>query len=92
MPEEIMGAMILQRLDAVEILTSAQKVCTTWRRICKDPEMWKIIDFDHCSYDSYINDFEKLIKQAVHRSSGELIHIRLKCYVSDDLLDFISQR
>ncbi|KAJ9565916.1 hypothetical protein OSB04_001882 [Centaurea solstitialis] len=88
MPEEIMGGMILQRLNAIEILISVQKVCTTWRKICKDPEMWKSIDMDHYSY---ANDFEKLIKQAVHRSYGELIDIRLKCCVTDDLLDFISQ-
>ncbi|KAJ9565693.1 hypothetical protein OSB04_001659 [Centaurea solstitialis] len=43
MPDEIMGEMILQRLGAVQILMSVQKVCTTWRRICKDPTMWKII-------------------------------------------------
>ncbi|KAJ9566038.1 hypothetical protein OSB04_002004 [Centaurea solstitialis] len=93
MPDDIMGGMILQRLDAVEILTSAQKVCRNWRRICKDPAMWKTIDLDHYSYaSSYTkNDFEKLCKQAVHRSCGELIDIRLKCVVTNDLLDFISR-
>ncbi|KAJ9566047.1 hypothetical protein OSB04_002013 [Centaurea solstitialis] len=63
-----------------------------WWRICKDHAMWKVIDMDHYSYASYTkNDFEKLCKQAVHRSHGELMHIRLRGFVSDDLLDFISR-
>ncbi|KAI3680976.1 hypothetical protein L6452_35756 [Arctium lappa] len=92
MPHEIMGGMILQRLGAVEILNSAQKVCTTWRRICKDPAMWKVIELDHY-FDFWYeeDDFEELSKQAVHRSCGELIDISLKYFGTDDLLDFISQ-
>ncbi|KAJ9566050.1 hypothetical protein OSB04_002016 [Centaurea solstitialis] len=94
MPDEIMGGMILQRLDHVDILTSVQKVCRNWRRICKDPAMWKIIDMDYSSCRVWYTkkDFENLIKQAVHRSCGELIHIRLNCPVTKDLLDFISRR
>ncbi|KAJ9565915.1 hypothetical protein OSB04_001881 [Centaurea solstitialis] len=69
MPDEIMGGMILGRLDAVEILTKTQKVCMNWRRICKkDPEMWKMIRFDYSE-----NDFEKFCEEAVNCSSGELI-------------------
>ncbi|KAJ9565768.1 hypothetical protein OSB04_001734 [Centaurea solstitialis] len=79
MPEEIMGGMILQRLGAVEILESAQKVCRTWRRICKDPAMWKVIHM-HDSSDDWDTEYDisKLTKQAVHRSCGELIDISLK--------------
>ncbi|CAH1448700.1 unnamed protein product [Lactuca virosa] len=43
LPEELM-ANILQRLSYLEILKSASKVCTTWKKICKDPAMWKVID------------------------------------------------
>ncbi|KAI3741557.1 hypothetical protein L1987_59231 [Smallanthus sonchifolius] len=92
-PEELM-AMILQRLDAVEILNSAQKVCTTWRRICKDPAMWKVINM----LDSVVSwdpdseyDLVSLTKQAVYRSCGELIDINLEYFCTDDLLDHISQ-
>ncbi|KAJ9566049.1 hypothetical protein OSB04_002015 [Centaurea solstitialis] len=96
MPDEIMGGMILQQLDAVEILESVQKVCRNWRSICKDPAMWKIIDIrlQEVKYSYASNrkkkDFEKLCKQAVHRSCGELIDIRLRGFGNDDLLDFIS--
>ncbi|KAJ9566044.1 hypothetical protein OSB04_002010 [Centaurea solstitialis] len=118
MPDEIMGGMILQRLNAIQILESVQKVCRNWRRICKDPAMWRVIDFDIYTYISYQkndfyyyscilfpkNDFdyysymsytmnylEKLCKQAVDRSCGELIDIRLKGYGNDDLIDHISR-
>ncbi|KAJ9566035.1 hypothetical protein OSB04_002001 [Centaurea solstitialis] len=87
MPREIMGGMILQRLNVVEILTSVQKVCTTWRRICKDPAMWKVIDMHHCFDARY--DIEKLTKQAVSRSHGELIDITLDGFVTDNLLGYI---
>ncbi|KAI3680977.1 hypothetical protein L6452_35757 [Arctium lappa] len=91
LPHEIMGGMILQRLGTVEILNNAQKVCTTWRKICKDPAMWKVIDmrqfFDDCDTDY---DIEQLAKQAVYRSCGELIDISLEYFGTDDLLDYIS--
>ncbi|KAJ9565694.1 hypothetical protein OSB04_001660 [Centaurea solstitialis] len=91
MPDEIMGGMILRRLGAIDILMNAQKVCRDWRRICKDPAMWKMIDMDYYSSFWYKKkDLEKLCKQAVHRSCGELIDIRLNYFVTDDLLKFIS--
>lgn len=93
MPHELM-TMILQRLEAVEILNNAQKVCTTWRRICKDPSMWKVINMleSVVSWDPESDyDLENLTKQAVHRSCGELIDINLECFCTDDLLDHISQ-
>ncbi|CAA0393528.1 putative F-box domain-containing protein [Arabidopsis thaliana] len=37
-------ASILHRLGVVEILENAQKVCRPWRRVCKDPSMWRKID------------------------------------------------
>ncbi|KAJ9565971.1 hypothetical protein OSB04_001937 [Centaurea solstitialis] len=87
MPDEITG-IILQRLGAVEILKNAQKVCRNWRRICKDPAMWKVIDIDASDTDY---DIEQLTKQAVNRSCGELIDISFDCYGSDDLLDYVSR-
>ncbi|KAJ9565948.1 hypothetical protein OSB04_001914 [Centaurea solstitialis] len=91
MPEEIMGGMILQRLNAVEILESVQKVCRNWRRICKDPAMWKIIDMYHCFDGLSTHYVEKLSKEAVDRSCGELIDITLNGFCTNDLLDYISR-
>ncbi|KAJ9566016.1 hypothetical protein OSB04_001982 [Centaurea solstitialis] len=89
MPEEIMGGMILGRLGAVEILDSVQKVCRNWRRICKDPAMWKVIDMNNGFDGLNPDDLEKVCKQAVDRSCGELIDITLN-FGTDDLLDYVS--
>lgn len=92
LPPELTSS-ILQRLTPVEILNSTQTVCLTWRQICKDPSMWKVInitkpddawDADH--------DLVNLTKQAVHRSSGELVDISLDSFCTDELLHHISQR
>lgn len=92
MPHELM-ANILQRLDDVEILNSALKVCTTWWRICKDPAMWKVIDM-HRPIDARDVDYdlEALTKQAVHLSCGELIDFSISGFGTDDLLDYILLR
>ncbi|CAH1448690.1 unnamed protein product [Lactuca virosa] len=92
MPDELM-ANILQRLFAAEILNSARKVCTTWRKICSKPEMWKVI-FMHKSVDDWEGDyhFERLTKQAVDLSCGELIGISIKGFGTDELLNYVVLR
>ncbi|XP_042032504.1 putative F-box/LRR-repeat protein 9 [Salvia splendens] len=46
LPEHL-TADILQRLPTEEIIDSAQRVCTTWWRVCKNPATWRAIDLDH---------------------------------------------
>ncbi|KAL7590954.1 putative F-box/LRR-repeat protein 23 [Lactuca sativa] len=92
MPDELMEN-ILGRLSSVEKLRSAGQVCRTWRRICKDPAMWKVIDInkwqDGCDKNYKI---EMLTKQAVDLSCGELIDISIGGFCTDDLLDYIVLR
>ncbi|KAL4563531.1 hypothetical protein LXL04_027574 [Taraxacum kok-saghyz] len=92
MPHEVMSN-ILERLDDVEILNSASKVCTTWRRIGRDPAMWKVINMHKpagARDDDY--DLHALTKEAVSLSCGELIDISLDGFGNDNLLDHILQR
>ncbi|KAG2330787.1 hypothetical protein Bca52824_001967 [Brassica carinata] len=42
LPYELASS-ILSRLDMIDILENAQKVCTSWRSVCKDPAMWRKI-------------------------------------------------
>ncbi|KAL4563524.1 hypothetical protein LXL04_027567 [Taraxacum kok-saghyz] len=87
LPHELM-ANILKRLGDVEILNSAVKVCTTWRRIGRDPAMWKVINMYKPARARNANyDLEALTTQAVHLSSGELIDISLEGFGTDD--DFL---
>ncbi|CDY21982.1 BnaC09g00880D [Brassica napus] len=43
LPSELTSS-ILRRLSSIDILENAQKVCTSWRGVCKDPAMWRKID------------------------------------------------
>ncbi|KAL4563537.1 hypothetical protein LXL04_027580 [Taraxacum kok-saghyz] len=90
MPHELM-ANILQRLGTIEILESAWEVCTTWRKICKNPEMWKNIVLIHNAFDDWRQMFhlERLTKRAVDLSCGEVIAIDIKGFGTDELLDHI---
>ncbi|KAI3709980.1 hypothetical protein L2E82_39753 [Cichorium intybus] len=92
MPDDLM-ANILQRLHTGEILSSARKVCTTWRRICKNPEMWKVIVM-HNPVDHYADHYnlERLTEQVVDLSCGELIDISIEGFGTDELLDHIASR
>ncbi|CAI9262589.1 unnamed protein product [Lactuca saligna] len=92
MPHDLM-ANILQRLGTKEIVKSAPRVCTTWRRICKDPAMWKVIVI-HKSIIDLIKDYdlETPTKQAIDLSCGELIDISIEGFGTDSLLEYIVTR
>ncbi|XP_016442591.2 putative F-box/LRR-repeat protein 23 [Nicotiana tabacum] len=86
-------ANILHRLGAVEILLTAQKVCTTWRRVCKNPSMWRVIDM--WNYDGpYIQPYhlEEMCRHAIVRSQGEVVDIRLSFFATKELLFYVAER
>ncbi|KAG2330737.1 hypothetical protein Bca4012_019678 [Brassica carinata] len=78
---------ILRRLD---ILENAQKVCTSWLRVCKDPSMWRKIDMRN-SGDLGIN-LEIMCRHAVDRSQGGLVEIDIWHFGTDSLLNYIANR
>ncbi|PRQ29566.1 putative F-box domain, leucine-rich repeat domain, L domain-containing protein [Rosa chinensis] len=45
LPDDV-TASILSQLSMFDILERAQKVCLTWRRICKDPMTWRAIHME----------------------------------------------
>jgi hypothetical protein len=84
---------ILQRLDAVEILTSARNVCPYWWNICKDPLMWRTIqmtDIHMLQYNS--STLSKICRYAVDQSCGRLEDIFIKYFGTDDLLKYVADR
>jgi hypothetical protein len=84
-------ASILSRLGTIDILETAQKVCTTWYKICKDPLMWRTIDL---RYDDFpkVYDLGKMCRYAVDRSCGNLVTINLDFFGTDELLKYITDR
>ncbi|XP_060182461.1 putative F-box/LRR-repeat protein 23 [Lycium barbarum] len=94
LPEEIWPN-ILQRLEIVEILLTAQKVCTTWRRACKDPSVWRVINMpigsQYFNFDKR-HTYEEMCRHAVDHSQGELVDISLAFYATNKLLAYITER
>ncbi|KAK8662007.1 hypothetical protein V6N13_091595 [Hibiscus sabdariffa] len=85
-------ASILSRLGAIEILNSAQKVCSQWRNICKDPSMWRSIDMRNLGDREDDIVHEKMCFHAVDRSRGHLIDINFEYFGTDELLLYIAER
>ncbi|KAL3643695.1 hypothetical protein CASFOL_014510 [Castilleja foliolosa] len=86
-------ANILQRLGAMEILESAEKVCLTWRAVCKIPAIWRVIDMENSGDLIETAKYcEFMCRRAVDRSLGELIQINIEFFGTNDLLLYISER
>ncbi|KAJ4895427.1 F-box protein SKIP19 [Raphanus sativus] len=89
LPPELTSS-ILHRLGPIEIVETAQKVCRSWRRVCKDPSMWrKIVIHIEEFGDRY---YEKLCRHAVGRSHGGLVEIDISHFGSDPLLRYIADK
>lgn len=93
LPPEITTT-ILQKLGTTDLLKNADKVCTNWHRLCLEPNMWRVIKMENDSADfgDKEDDLEKLCRQAVDRSRGELVDISLEYFGSDNLLNYIGER
>jgi len=92
LPRDI-TAKILQRLDTIDIVTSACQVCPLWWKICKVPLMWRTIHIPYISLLPFnYQDSTKICSYAVERSCGHLEGINIQYYVTDDLLNFIAEK
>lgn len=91
LPSDLM-ANILQRIGVFDILENAQKVCTLWRQICKDPAMWRLISMDNFSDPSGRPICQEMCKNAVDRSQGQLTDISIIDFCDEDLLQYVAQR
>ncbi|XP_054776348.1 F-box protein SKIP19-like isoform X1 [Prosopis cineraria] len=82
---------ILLKLGAVDILTRARCVCTSWRSICKDPTMWRAIDMQNPGdLHDMPYDLGIMCRHAVDRSCGQLVDINIEYFGTDDLLKYIT--
>lgn len=82
---------ILQRLGVVDILESAQKVCAPWRKVCKHPSLWRVINMIH-TRNKYDDDCEVMFRHAVNRSQGQLTDLTIAAIVDRKLLGYIADR
>ncbi|KAF8052684.1 hypothetical protein N665_1520s0002 [Sinapis alba] len=89
LPYELTSS-ILRRLDTVDILENAQKVCTLWRHVCKDPDTWRKIDMRNLGDNGYY--LEIMCRHAVDLSQGGLLEIDIWQFCTDSLLNYIADR
>ncbi|GJW15337.1 putative F-box/LRR-repeat protein 23 [Tanacetum coccineum] len=87
-------ANILLRIGMIDILENAQKVCTVWRKICKDPSMWRVINMRDLLKSSifYFSVDVKLFKHVIDRSQGQLVDITFLYDYNDELLRYVADR
>jgi len=84
---------VLERLDIVEIVTSARNVCPIWWNIYKDPLVWRTIHIDgshSVSFDFVY--FEKICRRAIDLSCSHLEYISIDIIWTDDLLKYLVHR
>ncbi|XP_027338565.1 F-box protein SKIP19-like [Abrus precatorius] len=79
---------IFQKLGAIEILTCAQRVCSVWRHISKDPLLWRTIDM--CNLGDMDYDLGIMCRRAIDYSSGHLLDINIEYFATDDLLHYMT--
>ncbi|KAL6991600.1 hypothetical protein U1Q18_009712 [Sarracenia purpurea var. burkii] len=86
-------ATILQKLGTVDILQNAQKVCMTWRRVSKDPAMWRSIDMRDLGdfRDMDQDGRENMARHAIDRSCGQLLDICIEDF-GYELLQYLADR
>ncbi|XP_015158497.1 F-box protein SKIP19-like isoform X2 [Solanum tuberosum] len=93
LPPDITSS-ILQKVGPIEMLKSADKVCSTWRRLCHEPAMWRVVKMQNAGADFWDreDDLEKICGRAVECSNGELVDLSLEYFGSDKLLSYIAER
>ncbi|PWA39505.1 RNI-like superfamily protein [Artemisia annua] len=83
---------ILYKVGVIDILENAQKVCTAWRKICKDPSMWRVIYMTNFWDPNARPPLQDMCKHAVDRSQGQLVDLTIVDFGNDDLLLYVADR
>lgn len=82
---------IFQKLGTIDTLHRAHNVCTTWRKISKDPFLYRTIDMPNIGTDLGTDEYlELLCQRAVDYSSGHVTDINIEYFGTDDLLRHIA--
>ncbi|KAJ1382621.1 Leucine-rich repeat domain superfamily [Sesbania bispinosa] len=84
-------AIILQKLDTFDLVTTACLVCPEWFDIWKDPLTWRTIRIT--KYGNSPSDLaENVCRYAIDGSCGQAEDISITNFGSDDLLKYIGDR
>ncbi|KAH6783738.1 hypothetical protein C2S52_008697 [Perilla frutescens var. hirtella] len=84
-------ASILQRLGPKELLQAVDKVCATWRRVCKTPTFWRAISIRNFEPIRTVECY-RICRHTVDLSDGELIDLTIENFADTDLMYYIVER
>ncbi|PIA30460.1 hypothetical protein AQUCO_05500022v1 [Aquilegia coerulea] len=87
MPGDIM-IIIFLKIDTVDLLTHVQFVCSSWKKLAKEPRLFHTIVIPKALARHTCN-VKDLAKEAVDRSCGELLEFYNENYCGDDLLLYV---
>ncbi|XP_057763924.1 F-box protein SKIP19-like [Salvia miltiorrhiza] len=87
-------ANIMQMVGAEGMLMSAQQVCSTWWKACKDPALWRVIDLFNPDSDSRTVEkkYVAMCRRAVDRSQGQLVDLTIKFFGDGELINYVADR
>ncbi|PIA33126.1 hypothetical protein AQUCO_04200113v1 [Aquilegia coerulea] len=93
LPEDVMN-LIFMKLGATGILLHAQYVCSSWRKLAKEPHLYGsiVIQEELWDYFKVYEHFENFVKKAVDRSCGELLNFSSDRPIKPDLMYYVSRK
>ncbi|KAL1560363.1 F-box protein SKIP19-like [Salvia divinorum] len=83
---------IFLRLALEDRLICAQKVCTTWWKVSKEPSLWRVINFSNPVQGIFNHDYNVMCRRAVDLSQGQLVNLTIQYFGDDALIDYIAHR
>ncbi|KAI3971291.1 hypothetical protein MKW92_021768 [Papaver armeniacum] len=93
LPHDVLAHIFL-KLGAVDILFRAQSVCSMWRKVSKEPLLFRSVDMRNRwdLFDDEFYDMEKMAREAVDRSCGQLVEFSMEHFGTDELLEYIADK
>ncbi|XP_077243627.1 F-box protein SKIP19-like isoform X3 [Tasmannia lanceolata] len=92
LPLDILS-LIFKKLGSIEVLFTAQAVCSSWMRFSYEPQVWHCIEMLNNGYVYDLEyDLEKMARSAVDRSRGQLVEFSVEYFGTDQLLQYVADR
>ncbi|KAL5717560.1 hypothetical protein ACHQM5_010543 [Ranunculus cassubicifolius] len=86
---------IFLNLGVFDIILNVQSVCSSWRKLAKEPQLFRCIEMENVFYPSRPSDSENLnimAKDCIDRSCGQLVKFSVTDFATDDLLHYLANK
>lgn len=84
-------SVIFGKVGAVEILMGAGRVCRAWRRVAREPLLWRRVDMTRLDHLDEA-EMEAMARMAVDWSAGRMEEFSVARFGSDELFLYIAER